>query len=76
MSRYAASELLELYNLHKNIFYQSFDCPKTNFGSIVSYSFIHQMLMTRLLEVHQESHIEFRDLTGNPLILSIMPETT
>ena len=61
---------LVLENKFHKIFYQSFDCPKTNFRSLVSESVIDQMLITQLKETIQESQSIISDLAGNPLILS------
>ena len=38
------------------LFYQPFDCPKTNLRSLVRERAINQMLMTQLQEAIQESH--------------------
>ena len=63
----------KFYKSLKNLFYQSFDCLKTNFGSFTRESLYHQMLMTQLLEAYQESHSEVSDLAGSLLVLSALP---
>ena len=64
---------LFLQNKFYEIFYQSFEFPKTNFRSLERQSLIHQMLMTKLQEALQESHSNISDLTGNLLILNAVP---
>ena len=61
---------LVLQNKFYKIFYQSFDCPKTNFRSLVRECVIDHMLMIQLQELIQESHSITSDFAGNRLILS------
>ena len=51
--------------------YQSFDCSKTNFRSLVKEIFIHQTLSTQLQKSLQKSHsIIISEFAGNLLISS------